>query len=217
MLMLTLVRHGNTDANNERWLQGHIDTVLNQNGLMQAELCSKRLQHEHYDHVYCSDLERCKQTTAAIVKHHPQVSVDYISLLRERDFGKLSGKPLAFLTTESQRQKLSMNNFISQHGGESEEVFKERIITAWKYIIDDATSRRFKSVLVITHGGPLKYLSMYWLENGFQPAEDIAVAPVAQGNTAVTRVNYRERKIDVFNSTSHLKDLYSNQPPPPAV
>jgi hypothetical protein len=27
-LIVTLVRHGNTDANNERWLQGHVGKIF---------------------------------------------------------------------------------------------------------------------------------------------------------------------------------------------
>lgn len=80
---ITFVRHGNTDANVERWLQGQTgndcnavqlvhfinvkaefdpaDTVLNAKGLEQAELVGDRLSNEGFDIIYCSDLERCKQ------------------------------------------------------------------------------------------------------------------------------------------------------------
>lgn len=78
-LRVTVIRHGNTDANNEGWLQGQfgkvsylycspfanavitIDTHLNSNGLNQAKSCGYRFQNESYDHAYCSDLTRCKQ------------------------------------------------------------------------------------------------------------------------------------------------------------
>lgn len=44
-----------------------VDTVLNKNGLNQARKCGERLQNETYDHVYCSDLTRCKQVKSKIL------------------------------------------------------------------------------------------------------------------------------------------------------
>ncbi|KAF1800203.1 histidine phosphatase superfamily [Mucor lusitanicus] len=218
-LQVTLVRHGNTDANNERWLQGHVDTELNKNGLNQAACCGERLKLASYDHVYCSDLKRCKQTAAAILAHHsPDVSIDYLAILRERDFGELSRQPLKYLFSESQQQGLSMDQFISNHDGESELTFRSRAVSAWNFVIDDAQKKQYQSVLVVTHGGPLKYLTSYWIDNGFKAQDQhVQVAPVAQGNTAVTRINVTEKIIHEFNSTSHLQNQNSNQPPPPAV
>ncbi|KAI7870774.1 histidine phosphatase superfamily [Spinellus fusiger] len=76
-LYITLVRHGNTDANNEKWLQGHTDTSLNSNGLQQATLVGERLKVEKFDKVYCSTLYRCQQTEKAITHYHPNSPVDY--------------------------------------------------------------------------------------------------------------------------------------------
>ncbi|KAI8640317.1 histidine phosphatase superfamily [Parasitella parasitica] len=218
-LLVTLVRHGNTDANNERWLQGHVDTNLNENGSSQAACCGKRLQNASYDHVYCSDLKRCKQTASAILAHHsPNISIDFIPILRERDFGRLSRQPLSYLLSESQRQGLSMDKFISNHDGESEFTFRSRVISAWDFIVRDAQERQYQSILVVTHGGPLKHLARYWIDNEFLVVnEELKVAPVAHGNTAVTRIDVTDKTIYEFNSTSHLKDQSANQPPPPAV
>ncbi|CEP19200.1 hypothetical protein [Parasitella parasitica] len=218
-LQVTLVRHGNTDANNERWLQGHVDTDLNENGLSQAACCGKRLHTASYDHVYCSDLKRCKQTASAILAHHsPNISIDYIPMLRERDFGKLSRQPLSYLLSESQRQGLSVDEFVSKHGGESDFTFQSRVISAWNFIIRDAQDKHYQSVLVVTHGGPLKHLARFWIDNEFQVVnKEFTVVPVAHGNTAVTRINATDKTIYEFNSTSHLKNQSANQPPPPAV
>ncbi|KAI7900311.1 histidine phosphatase superfamily [Cokeromyces recurvatus] len=217
-LLVTLVRHGNTNANNERWLQGHTDTDLNENGLKQADSCGERLKEQNFDHVYCSDLKRCKQTASAILSYQKSVSIDYLPLLRERDFGKLSRQPLKYLNTESQRLNLTIDQFIVNHQGESEKTFRERAVAAWKFIIKDAQEKKYRSILVVTHGGPLKYLSSYWIESGFKTAQDgLVVAPVAQGNTAITRISVTDKLIYEFNSTNHLKEQNSTQPPPPAV
>ncbi|KAI8878086.1 phosphoglycerate mutase-like protein [Backusella circina FSU 941] len=219
-LSVTLVRHGNTDANNERWLQGQFDTCLNKTGLNQAKLCGERLKTESYDHIYCSDLYRCKQTAASILSHHPSLSIDYHEIWRERDFGQLSRKPLAFLSEEANRLNISVDELIGQNNGETEVVFCQRAIAAYTMILKDAKAKGYRSVLVVTHGGPLKYLSGYWMDQGFKVMDGLVVKPVAQGNTAVNQVILNENNqgtVVQFNSITHLKDHDMNQPPPPAV
>ena len=150
--------------------------------------------------------------------HSPNISIDYIPILRERDFGKLSRQPLKYLFSESQKQGLTMDQFISNFEGESEFTFRSRVESAWNFIIKDAQEKQYQSVLVVTHGGPLKYLTSYWINNEFKGVnEDLKVAPVAQGNTAVTYIDVTDKTIHEFNSTSHLVNQNSNQPPPPAV
>jgi broad specificity phosphatase PhoE len=191
------------------------DTDLNSNGQQQAEYCGERLQDQSFDHIYCSDLSRCKQTVAAILTHHDHLSIDYHTCLRERDFGQLSRKPLKYLSTESQKQGLTIDQLVAANGGESEQVFQKRVQEAWETIIDDALSKQLNSVLVVTHGGPLRHLARIWLQQHYECVG--VVAPVAHGNTAVTRVDVTNKRVLEFNSTSHLSSVYASQPPPPAV
>jgi broad specificity phosphatase PhoE len=191
------------------------DTELNSNGQQQAKDCGERLKDELFDYIYCSDLNRCKQTAAAILTHHPHLSIGYHALLRERDFGQLSGKPLKYLSTESRNQDLTVDQFVAVNRGESETVFQKRISKAWQFIVDDATSHQRNHVLVVTHGGPLRHLARLWVQQKYVSEE--VVAPVAHGNTAVTRVDVTNQRILEFNSTSHLSSIYASQPPPPAV
>lgn len=216
-LTVTLVRHGNTDANNERWLQGQVDTDLNMNGLQQAKLCGERLATDKFDHIYCSDLTRCKKTASAIMDHHQDLTIQYEPSLRERDFGTLSRQPIKFLGSESKRLNISVHQLISSHNGESEEGFKVRVVNAFETLIEDAQEKKYQSILVLTHGGPLRALTNYWLETGYQSAEDVIVASVAQGNTAITKITIHDKRIIEFNSVSHLKNTNYQQPPPPAV
>lgn len=148
------------------------------------------------------------------MEFHPCLTIEYEVMLRERDFGSLSGKPLKYMFSESARQKLSVDEFIGQHGGESVEQFRARIIKAYKKVVCDAQGKGYESILVVTHGGPLKYLTSYWIENEYEILDGLIVAPVAQGNTAITQIH--NEMIIQFNSTSHLA-RNQNQPPPPAV
>ena len=62
------MRHGETDWNAERRLQGYTDIPLNARGLAQASQMAKALKKVHFqfDALYTSDLQRAKQTAQAI-------------------------------------------------------------------------------------------------------------------------------------------------------
>ncbi len=55
-------RHGETDWNRTKRIQGHIDIPLSAHGLLQAEQLTARLGKEKIDAVYSSDLLRAMQT-----------------------------------------------------------------------------------------------------------------------------------------------------------
>ncbi|GMM36947.1 phosphoglycerate mutase [Saccharomycopsis crataegensis] len=67
ILRLFLVRHGQTNANKNNILQGHLNTSLNLQGHSQAQLCGSRFQQVKVDKVWSSDLRRCLQTLWGIV------------------------------------------------------------------------------------------------------------------------------------------------------
>ena len=61
-----LLRHGQTDWNAERRLQGHLDIALNTTGIWQAGQVARALAGEAIDAIYASDLLRAWQTANAI-------------------------------------------------------------------------------------------------------------------------------------------------------
>ena len=57
------IRHGETDWNRIKRIQGHIDIPLSEHGFLQAEQLGARLAREgRIDAVYSSDLQRAQQT-----------------------------------------------------------------------------------------------------------------------------------------------------------
>ena len=143
--------------------------------------------------------------------------MQYQASLRERDFGTLSRQPIKFLKTESNRQKITIQKLITDHHGEDEHALRTRVIHAFETLVKDAQEKGYQSVLVVTHGGPLKAMTEYWIESGYQAIEGIQVAAVAHGNTAITRIDICDKQIIEFNSTKHLKKENQSQQPPPAV
>jgi len=63
------IRHGETDWNVEKRIQGQTDTVLNSNGKRQARLLAKALESKPCTAIVSSDLKRAHET-ASIVRNY---------------------------------------------------------------------------------------------------------------------------------------------------
>ncbi len=91
MVRLILVRHGETDWNRSRRVQGGgSDTNLNDTGKEQAEALASRLNPEAIHAIYSSPLQRALYTAQAIACHH-QLEVQVEPALSELNVGELEG------------------------------------------------------------------------------------------------------------------------------
>ncbi|WHX76332.1 histidine phosphatase family protein [Bacillus safensis] len=99
MTTICLVRHGETDWNAAKRIQGRTDIPLNDTGKWQAEQTGLYLKDVHWDVVISSPLTRAKETAHLILNHvHAPLVImdDFI----ERDYGDAEG--MSF----EERQKL---------------------------------------------------------------------------------------------------------------
>eukprot|EP00906_Rhabdomonas_costata_P035100 RCo049335 len=73
-VLITLVRHGETDDNRRHVLQGQIPTSLNDAGIRQGQLCAARIARELPDltGMLSSDLPRALQTATLIREAYPR-------------------------------------------------------------------------------------------------------------------------------------------------
>lgn len=88
--MLYIIRHGITDWNNERRLQGQTDIQLNDEGRAMAERAREEYRDIHFDICFCSPLLRARET-AAILLSGRDVPVLYDDRLKEMSFGIYEG------------------------------------------------------------------------------------------------------------------------------
>ncbi|KAF5907921.1 fructose-2,6-bisphosphatase TIGAR B-like, partial [Clarias magur] len=93
---LTLVRHGETQYNKDKLLQGQgIDTSLSEMGLRQAEAAGQYLQDLRFTNAFVSNLQRAIQTAEVILRnnlHSSGIEMVLDPLLRERGFGVAEGR-----------------------------------------------------------------------------------------------------------------------------
>ncbi|CAG8833131.1 536_t:CDS:2, partial [Racocetra persica] len=122
--------HGETNANLNHILQGHMDSELNKTGKEQAEIVGRRLRKMKFDHIYTSDLSRAKKTAEAIVKHHPDTPFTEDFRLREHDIGKLSGKSIQDALNLVKEEGATWGDY-----GEPDQDFKARVVDFFNDII----------------------------------------------------------------------------------
>lgn len=91
MTRLYLVRHGETFDNAAQILQGQVPGELNPTGISQAEAVREKMKDETIDAFVSSDLRRSIQTCEIIAEPHHK-NVETTELLRERDWGSMTGK-----------------------------------------------------------------------------------------------------------------------------
>ena len=91
MTRLYLVRHGLTFDNAAKILQGQVQGELNPVGIQQAEAVRDKMKNAKIDAFVSSDLHRSMQTCEIIAAPHHK-KVETTVLLRERDWGSMTGK-----------------------------------------------------------------------------------------------------------------------------
>lgn len=89
-MRLILARHGETEWNRQRRIQGRSDLELNERGVKQAEALAQALKNEKVGAVYTSPLRRARDTADIIARYH-QVDVVGLLGLRELDAGEVDG------------------------------------------------------------------------------------------------------------------------------
>jgi broad specificity phosphatase PhoE len=147
---ILFARHGETDWNRERRVQGHTDRPLNETGREQAAALADELESVRVDAVYASDLARA-QETAQIVAERLGLPITTLSELREKHFGTWEG-----LTDEEVLVRFPHARERGPWGdGETSEAMSERVVTAVRRI---AREHPDGQVLVVSHGGPLRAL-----------------------------------------------------------
>ncbi|MBV8604108.1 MAG: histidine phosphatase family protein [Pelomonas sp.] len=153
---LFVIRHGETDWNRAGRIQGFTDIPLNATGLAQAERVGAALAGEPLAAIYCSDLQRARQTAAAISVRTGTPLIEDAGL-RERGFGYFEGHSwdeIAARWPEASQRWRQREPAFAPGDGESLEVFYARCVGALERIAR-AHAGGDATVAVVAHGGVL--------------------------------------------------------------
>lgn len=154
-----LFRHGETDLNKNRIIQGSdIDSSLNENGISQAKELAEKLADSGIEHIYSSPLTRAF-STAEFVAKKLNISIEKMTDLREISFGKFSSMSIVDIDKElgenfykNFSKTTNYDDFIFK-GGESKAMVRSRFVNCIKNILIDT---KYSTIGVASHGIALK-------------------------------------------------------------
>ncbi|MEX1077616.1 MAG: histidine phosphatase family protein [Homoserinimonas sp.] len=148
MTYLYLVRHGETDWNLDRRIQGTTDIPLNDTGRAQAWETGKLLARRKWHGVVSSPLARAAETASIIAAELGLPEPESLEAIVERNYGEAEG-----LTGEELHARFPEG--VPVTGRESREAVADRVLPA---LIELAEQNQGRSIIVVSHGGVIRSL-----------------------------------------------------------
>ena len=197
---IILIRHGETEWNSQKRMQGHSNSDLSLVGQAQIQALGQWMKNVPFDHIYSSDSLRAKQTAEAITQFSGhELKIDL--RLREKNLGVFEG-----LTSEEARER-------------HPEVFRLFKTAGSKYVIDEGESTqqlqdraleivneiRIKHpeerVLLVTHGGFIRVVMKHSLGLSLETPTRFLIR-----NTGVFRLVWEDKwLVSQMGGVSHLE------------
>lgn len=158
MTALTLIRHGETDWNRDRLIQGATDIPLNDNGRAQARATAAVLR-ERLDgavpvSIVSSDLSRARETAEIIAAELGVAAPRTYAGLRERSYGEAEG-----VGVDEFRARWGEWHNADVPGAEPWPELRERGIAALGRAVRDhrrATAPAAAALIVVSHGALIR-------------------------------------------------------------
>lgn len=156
---ILLIRHGETDWNAARRLQGHTDIALNNEGVRQADALARALALTPLAAVIASDLLRARQTAQAVAdQHRLQVGLD--SRLRERCYGGFEGLHYAQIAKVYPEHYAAWQardvDALMPPGERTAESFRQFFVRSTQAIAHWAEQYPDRTIAIVAHGGVLE-------------------------------------------------------------
>ena len=175
-MKILVTRHGQTDWNLLKKVQGHQDIELNENGRNQAEKTRDSLSNEKIDLIITSPLKRAKET-AEIINRNFNVNIIEDIRLIERNLGRNSG------LTKDEIKKLKevhqeikyiwdYEKNIEFNGIERMHDMGKRVYDFLYEIIQKYSG---KNILLVTHGGVSVFIECYFKKYPLEELHDRSV------------------------------------------
>ena len=197
---IILIRHGETEWNSQKRMQGHSNSDLSSVGEAQIQALGQWMKNVPFDLIYSSDSPRAKQTAEAITQFSGH-ELQFDQRLREKNLGVFEG-----LTSEEARER-------------HPEVFRLFKTAGSKYVIDEGESTqqlqdraleivneiRIKHpeerVLLVTHGGFIRVVMKHSLGLSLETPTRFLIR-----NTGVFRLVWEDKwLVSQMGGVSHLE------------
>ncbi|BCO07815.1 putative phosphoglycerate mutase GpmB [Desulfolithobacter dissulfuricans] len=167
---LGLIRHARTLWNEERRIQGRLNSRLSTVGRQMARMWGRQLADCPWDRILASDLGRARETVE-LVNTTLDLEVDFDGRLREQDWGRWSGLTFPELSNRFRDRVQAEGKKgwdFRPPGGESRREVLARTMAA----LEEAGGRwPGQRILVVCHEGNIKCVLYHLLARKFLPDE----------------------------------------------
>ena len=184
-LQLLFVRHGETQDNIDKILQGWRDTSLTENGHDDAQTVAQKLKDQRIEAIYHSPLIRMVQTIEPIIKDRSKIPQYEDPDLKGQGMGELEG---------GSYDLVDMSNPRSANGKPGVELFDDflkRLLRSMARIIGEQASHvgeQDRAIVVATHG--VCITSIFKALEGTPHCEGFFSHPLAERGPEAYEVRY---------------------------
>ncbi len=159
---IILIRHGETEWNSQKRMQGHSNSNLSEVGRGQIQELGELMKNVSFDHIYSSDSLRARQTAEAITQYSGH-TLQFDQRIREKNLGVFEG----LTSTEAKERHPEIYRLFKTAGanyvideGESTQQLLER---ALEFIEEIRLRHPQERVVMVTHGGVVRVLMKHAL------------------------------------------------------
>lgn len=196
-----LTRHGQTEWNLIKKIQGFLDSPLTEKGIIDAKKLGNRLKKVNLDIAYASTQERAIKTAEIIIGSREKVIC--LDELKEISVGNWEGMYYKDIQDQYRDEfnlyKYHPHLYKPKNGGEDYEVFQKRVESFVNLLKEEDR----ENVLIVTHG-----LTYIMLLNIFEGGEikDLGKRQVPHG-TSLSLIKYDggDFKVIFEDDSSHLE------------
>lgn len=200
IMKIYLTRHSQTLWNQEKRLQGRLDSPLTKQGKDNAKALCEYIKDKHFDAIYTSPILRAYQTAQLIFPHQTIIQEP---LLMEMNFGDFEGCSISKLANEKLYYQLwhDPEHFTRIPHGESYEDVVERVNQFFQQIKkhDDQDN-----IFVVTHG--MFFIVLLATMLGYTKKDFTKLNQRVVEGCSLTCVNYKNGKfhLEYYNECSYL-------------
>lgn len=206
MVILHITRHGQTEWNLEKRMQGWLDSPLTEIGEKSAIALGKRLESIPFQAVYTSPSGRTMETTKLICQKRkiPIISAEQLKEINAGEWQGLTADEIqAIFPTQYKMYYEDAANYYSQQGENFHEVLQRSlslISTIQKNYKED------EHVLLVTHAVVKKLLICHFKK---QTIDHVWQPPFIHGTslTIIHLKNDGDHNLELVGDTAHLKNI----------
>lgn len=157
-MKIYIIRHGETDANKEGFLQGCSNWPLNEDGIKLAKLTGENMKPLKFDACISSPLDRASKTAELVLKYSGNdIDIQYDDRLKEFNMGIYEGKRIKGDNIEIPLdviEKFTKNVFLCDKFENGEDPLQ--LCQRTQAFLKELINLDYESVLLSTHGCALR-------------------------------------------------------------